>query len=237
MRCRGVVLLAVSCATLGWADNLSAADLPVGVEAPPPVVVPAYNWTGLYFGFSAGGGFGTSRKDFAPALGQTATTTGDFSVGGALGGVFAGYNRQWGNFVGGIEADFSGTGIDGKTNCPNPRFTCETNTGWLATVRPRLGYVFGSSMVFVTGGLAVADVNVKSFVTTNGLGGVDFNSTTPGWTAGVGFETTIFPNWSVKAEYLYVQFEDTDVSSNVGTPTTTKLDENLVRAGLSYSFK
>jgi outer membrane immunogenic protein len=230
-------LFAIASATLALAGHGLADDLPVSATAPPPTIIPPYDWSGPYFGISAGGGFGTSRKDFTPAPRIAGPTTGDFSVGGALGGLFAGFNKQWGNFVVSLEADFSGTGIDGSTTCPNSRFTCETNTGWLATVRPRLGYAFGNSMAFVTGGLAAAEVNVKSFVTRTGVRGVNYSPTSLGWTAGAGFERTIYPNWSVRVEYLYVQFEDTDVPSDVGTPTATKLNENLFRAGLSYSFK
>lgn len=114
-----------------------------------------------------------------------------------------------------------------------------TNTTWLATVRPRVGYALGNFMPYVTGGLAVGDVNVKSFLTSTGSGanGVDFTKTQLGWTAGAGIEVSVFSNWSLKAEYLYVRLADTNGPSDIGLPTTTYFNENIIRGGLNYSFK
>ena len=83
----------------------------------------------------------------------------------------------------------------------------------------------------------VGDVNVRSFFKPGNPGtGVDYTKTQPGWTVGGGVETVLSSNWTVNAEYLYVQFDDTNVPSNVNTPTSTKLDENVFRIGVNYKF-
>ncbi len=194
--------------------------------------VSASNWTGPYIGAEIGGGVGTSHKDF-----NDRTHTGDFTVSGVIGGGTAGYNKQWGKIVTGLEGDFSDSGINGSTSCPNHAYSCETNTNWLATLRPRVGYALGNFMPYVTAGLAAGDINVRSFLNTTGSGGVDNTKTQIGWTAGAGLETSVYSNWSVKAEYLYIQLADTNVPSNTGLPSSTKFDENVIRVGLNYSFK
>ena len=46
---------------LGLAVSAEAADLPVApVKAPPPIVVPVYDWSGFYIG--GNGGWGESRN-------------------------------------------------------------------------------------------------------------------------------------------------------------------------------
>ncbi|MGA7325106.1 MAG: hypothetical protein WBX25_11615, partial [Rhodomicrobium sp.] len=149
---------------------------------------PAAAWAGFYAGAEIGGGIGTSRKDWS----DPSATTGNFTVDGVIGGGTAGYNMQWGHLVAGLEADFSGSAVSGSANCGNPAFTCATNTDWLATVRPRVGYAFGQFMPYVTGGLAVGDVHVHSFLKAPPGGkGDDYTDVETGWTAGAGVETLI----------------------------------------------
>ena len=107
---------------------------------------------------------------------------------------------------------------------------------FLATVRPRLGYlVQPSTMFYVTGGLAVGDVEVHSF--RNGPGGVDFSPVEIGWTAGTGIETALpWSHWRAKAEYLHVRLNDADVPGSAGNPTFTSFSENLFRLGVNYAF-
>lgn len=235
MRCLTTVFV-FGLTSLAFAESSTAADLPASPPTPSvsvPAIAPVPDWSGFYLGIEGGGVFGSSKKNFS-----NATSTGDFTVDGAIGGGTVGYNHEWGPIVAGLEGDFSASGVSGKTTCPTPTFTCETNTSWLATVRPRLGYSLGNVMFYATGGLAVGDVNVRSYLNATGGGGVDFTKTEVGWTAGAGAEMSIYSNWSLKAEYLYVRLTDTDGPGNVaGLTTTTSLDENIFRGGLNYSFK
>jgi outer membrane immunogenic protein len=71
-----------------------------------------------------------------------------------------------------------------------------------------------------------------------------------GWTAGGGVEWLVYPNWSLKVEYLYydlgrVTFAMSPLvnSALVGTQVTvgapfasTRFNGNIVRAGLNYHF-
>jgi len=190
-----------------------------------------HDWNGFYAGIEGGGDFGTSRKNFGDGR-----STGSFDTDGATGGITAGYNKQFQNIVVGFEGDISASNVEGDTSHPNPAFNYYTKNDWMGTVRPRVGYAFGSVLPFVTGGLAVGDVNVKSGLKTTGGNGVDFTKTEPGWTVGSGIEAGLSAHWTAKAEYLYTQLEDANGASDMGAPTSTHFKENTVRLGLNYKF-
>jgi outer membrane immunogenic protein len=92
-------------------------------------------------------------------------------------------------------------------------------------------------MPYLTGGLAVGDVNVRAFLNSTGVGAEDFTKTQLGWTAGAGIEMSVYANWSLKAEYLYVRLADTNGPSSNGLPSTANFSENIIRGGLNYSFR
>jgi outer membrane immunogenic protein len=77
------------------------------------------------------------------------------------------------------------------------------------------------------------------------LGASSNNVTKAGWTNGGGVEWMCAPQWSVKAEYLYVDFGS--VSTTLVTnrafgvfpnsmSTSADLKANIVRVGLNYKF-
>ena len=119
-----------------------------------------------------------------------------------------------------------------------------TKSDWLFTARPRIGFTGGQWLVYATGGLAVADI--KYAQTNNYLGVVTetgaISTTKAGWTAGGGVEAMVAPNWSIKAEYLYVDLGNT--STTVANPIAadppfshaTNLKANIARAGINYHF-
>jgi outer membrane immunogenic protein len=200
-----------------------AADLPRGMPpAKAPVFVPGYSWTGFYAGINGGYGFGRSNWD------SYAT---DADVNGGLVGVTAGYNWQTGALVFGLEGDVDWSNMRGSfTNAACPT-GCETKNNWLGTVRGRLGYAFDRVMPFVTGGLAVGDINA----TVTGLPSV--STTNAGWTVGGGVEAAVFDNVTAKLEYLYVDLGSLNCgTASCGAPTNIDMRSNVVRAGLNLRF-
>ena len=160
---------------------------------------PIYNWTGFYLGINGGGGWGQSQWD------------GDrtFDVSGGLIGGTIGYNWQIGQIVVGAEGDIDWAG-DQRHHDVLCAAGCETRNNWLATVRGRLGYAFDRFLPYITGGLAVGDINA----TRPGFpGGSTSNA---GWTVGAGLEVGIASNVSIKAEYLYVDLGDFNCGFNCG---------------------
>ena len=213
-----------------------AADLPPAPapRAPAtyvPTTAPVYNWSGIYIGGNGGYGFGSS--DWTAG----ATSTGNFNTTGWLGGGTIGGNVQfWGGAVLGVEGDWDWSNLNGTTTTSTPASSCtssgcETQADWLATVRGRAGWAFDRVLVYGTGGVAFAPVQ-------SGFNGGALSSTTQtGWTAGAGLEFAFAPNWTVKAEYLYVDLGNTTCATDCfPASTSVKFTENVVRAGINFKF-
>jgi outer membrane immunogenic protein len=106
-----VLLGAAALVAIGAAPAL-AADLPAPVytKAPPPVVA-IYDWTGFYAGANVGYSWGQWNATSNQGIFNFESTTAKPKPDGWLGGIQAGYNRQFSNpWVLGIEADIQGTG-------------------------------------------------------------------------------------------------------------------------------
>jgi outer membrane immunogenic protein len=204
--------------------SASAADLqrrydPMVTKA--PMMVPMYNWTGFYIGVNGGGGFG--KSDW--------TTTNGFDLSGGLVGGTVGYNFQTGPWVFGVEGDLDWSNIKGDTvvGC---RVGCETSNTWLATVRGRVGYSFDRFLPYITGGLALGDIRAD-------VANVNVaKETNAGWTVGGGVEFVVVNNWTIKAEYLYVDLGDFNcgVACGVRNPDLVSFRSHIARGGINYRF-
>jgi outer membrane immunogenic protein len=217
-----LLLALVSVAAL--TGTAAAADLSRPAPAPyykAPVVAPVFSWTGFYIGLNGGGGFGRSAWD----------STGSFNTSGGLVGGTIGYNYQIGQAVVGVEGDIDWADINGTTNnaCG---LGCKTRDSWLSTVRGRLGYAADRFMPYITGGAAFGDIKAS----TPGFAGA--NSDRAGWTLGAGLEFAVAQNWSVKAEYLYVDLGKFNCGIACGAAVTDNVSftTNLIRAGVNYHF-
>src|SRR5690606_28554175 len=75
--------------------------------APAPIIesAPVASWAGPYLGVHLGYGFGGTAN--VAGVGGT----NEIDTDGVLGGVFGGWNFQNGQFVYGLEADVSGSGM------------------------------------------------------------------------------------------------------------------------------
>ncbi len=184
-----------------------------------------FNWTGPYVGVHLGYGWGNADTDFSPrpnSFTDLAPTTLSPDPSGVFGGLQAGYNYQMGCWVFGLETDFSGSGISGTdTVSPIPRqagstflgagtLTAHEDINWFGTLRPRIGYtVMPTLLLYGTGGLAYGNVSYSANTNfrppqTNESYPVSFSTTKVGWTAGGGLEYAVCRNWTVKAEYLFI---------------------------------
>ncbi len=200
-----------------------------------------------------------------PAI--AALGSGSLDPSGPTGGVQAGYNLQSGKVVLGGEVDFNAFRLSSSrfasANIPaagsGQSFGAGSSidTNWLFTARLRLGLaVTPSALVYVTGGLAATDLAVansysdtaSAVVGTNGRGSATSTSTKAGWTVGGGVEWALNRNWTLKGEYLYVDFGNASVTSRVTNPsplyagrsndlsTSTDLTAHIARVGLNYKF-
>ena len=221
------ILLAFAAVAPARAADLSVAPI---YKAPPAVPVPAYNWSGFYLGVNGGGAWGTSNWS---------AVSNSFNLSGGQVGGTAGMNWQTGHAVFGLEGDVDWSGVRGTAApalCPG----CTTNNDWLATVRGRAGYAFDRLLVYGTGGAAFGNVqaNFSNDPVTS--------ATKAGSTIGAGVEVALAPNWSAKAEYLFVDLGNGSCTTNCaiadasGTPiipnVAVKFNESIVRGGINYRF-
>lgn len=264
------ILLALSALAIGTAAA-SAADLAAKpyTKAPPPPVVPVFSWTGCYVGLNGGYGWGNNHSLLAPSADPASQAFWDpaffagaapsnFSwqnTGGVAGGQF-GCNYQTGAFVFGIETDLDWANVRGSETISTAGvvgfvpgfFASGTNLHWLGTTRGRVGFAVDHWLFYATGGVAYGNVGYGlafAFPATNDFQTISASQTNVGWTAGAGVEWAITNNWTVKAEYLYVDLGNQTLISvpsgraaNLATTLTEAFSNhyNIVRVGFNYKF-
>jgi opacity protein-like surface antigen len=225
------------------------------------------NWQGYYIGGQAGYGSTNakfrpdSNNSLVTALIASVPVGADYTVPSTafnqLGtghaqqtgfGGFVGYNSQWDDVIVGIEGsymhgDFSAT--SSWTAPPPPagvniaqtfsRATMTVND--YGTLRARAGYVAGSFLPYMFGGLALGRADVVrevGIVQTNSPSGAlpppnQISRLTDrfvyGYSAGLGVDVALVAGLFLRAEWEYARF--------IG-PVDTSI--NTVRAGLGYKF-
>ncbi len=230
-------------------------------------------WTGWYVGGFVGSNFSRGSGDvstvFAPT-GYFATSSVNavnnagatrVKKNGFTGGGQGGYNYQSGNFLVGFEADFGSNRAEMFSfssaiyPCcgPDSFFISQSvGTEWMFTARPRAGVVHKNALFYVTGGVAVTDVEYGSVFSDNFANALEtnfFGKTKVGWTGGGGVEVKLAKRWSVKGEYLFADFGRTSSTStnltaftpsqsfpeNVFTHSAYLKNHNL-RFGINFHF-
>ena len=210
-----------------------------------------FTWTGFYYGVNAGAAWNDS-----PDIRFTGTDTGSLGLPSRAkldwgtsftGGVQGGYNWQLSKLVVGVEADLQWLNAyaNFSTVSTNPDTTSAyREINMLATLRARMGVaVWERSLLYVTGGLAVGDANVRissSCPTCTNTNVTSASADTPiGWAFGGGYEAALSERVSFKAEYLHFDLgqNQTTVTPNTSPMTGKVRDEgNLVRIGVNLRF-
>ncbi len=239
------------------------------VASAAPVLPPYSNFAGFYIGGLAGGAWGTFDTststaevpggEFSPPAIAAFNAAGPQSIkpGSFIGGFEAGYNWQTGNYLAGIEGDIewlhlSGSASSGPAVIPGGAgntftITSSADIDWLATLRGRLGYTSGNWLFYATGGAAFTTLHgnfqfSETFSPSTETASVAGSKT--GYTVGGGVESYLWQNWSVKAEYLFVDFGSVSAFGiDTGVPFpfysfthSVNLKLNIARLGLNYHF-
>lgn len=232
-------LATASAALLLSAGLASAADLP-SRNAPLRQIAPVFTWTGFYAGAQLGVGWQRDRlvEDCVIPCGLD-TATGRST--GVLGGVHAGYNWQASAFVFGMEADFELTNLRHTTIYPaSAPDSFGSSIRWQGSVRARAGYAFDRLLLYVTGGVAFADIkHTYNLTPPPGFASESDSDLRTGWTLGAGAEYAFTNNWSARVEYRYTDFgRRTDAPAIFGGAFNNRHRETqqAVRAGVSYRF-
>jgi outer membrane immunogenic protein len=227
------IAVAAAIAAFGVVSAASAADLPRKAPAySPPVMAPAFSWTGVYIGINGGWGWGDSTWTNR----SNGINSGEFNVDGGLVGGTVGINYQFGSWVFGLESDLNASWIKGSQGgvfCGAPR-SCQTENTWLGTARGRLGYAWDRWMLYATGGAAYGDLKM-----TPPAPDTFTARSTVGWTAGAGVEYAFAGPWSVKLEYLYVDLGKTacaSITCSLAGGVDVDFKTSVIRGGINYRF-
>jgi outer membrane immunogenic protein len=229
--------------------SVSAADLMLS-KAPIASVAPS--WAGPYVGGSVGvARHNAGYDDFDAGGGGTiidSATTHSSSTTGVIGGLFIGYNWQMGSLVYGLEGDINWLDSEVITEWrPGHVRSAVTSheVPWLSTIRGRAGLAVDRTLMYFTGGLAIANVNNRA--STSEPFGPDFaevkqDETVAGWTAGVGIEHMWTNNWTARAELLYVDLGRTLVNGGgalgaAGNSYSGRFTNELLMARVGVAYK
>lgn len=220
------------------------------------------NWSGCYLGANVGYGRADAEATDSPFTQGPFATGGTSwnSVGppyeviksddhGAIGGIEAGCDRQFDvdglTLVFGGAVDFSlmdlaGTGTSALVNDTHASF----DTDWAGTARLRAGLAADDLLFYVTGGVAVADIDVRAYDLSDwptiGQMNVSGGGTKSGWVAGAGAEWRFAENWSATLEYLHYDFGKVTASGAAIEPVgafpryENDLDFDVVRVGIRW---
>jgi outer membrane immunogenic protein len=190
-------------------------------EARADILAPI--WTGAYIGFHGGAKWSDINTDFSSSLSATDWT----------GGGHAGYNLGLGAVIVGVEAD---------ANLDNSKFSYTPSIGggsgafrsdWSGTVRGRIGVPVGPAFLYATAGYAWTDATLTEKTVKN----VSFSQSASfnGVVYGVGAETYVLPNMSLRLEALRFDYSSDKLSiSDAKLLEEFDPSETVVRAGVTF---
>lgn len=200
---------------------------------------PAHDWTGFYAGTHIANA--ASDNQWKSATGGGAGFAGAFTSGGLSNGLQAGYTRQFGKWVWGIEAEASLADIEGSARCANGIYLCRTSIDGLGTLALRGGYTFDSLLIYGKAGGALLHEHLK-MTATPGNGQTENyvgKSWRKGFVVGAGLEYALTSSLSAKVEYDFLKFRgDIPFTGNEGGDPSVSLTQHihLVKVGLNYQF-
>jgi outer membrane immunogenic protein len=224
-----IARIVAATAFVAAASSASAADLRPAYKGPAPIVVAAYNWSGLYIGIHGGYAWGELHSNAFGAPGSR--NINGYFAGGQIGWNWQAAGSPW---VFGLEADASfGSVDDSVTTAGIGTFEAEAKS--FGTVRGRVGYAVDRALWYLTGGFAWVDHEIKLGLI--GFGSFNSSNTHLGWTIGTGVEWAFADAWTAKLEYLYMDFGAENYFTNlVGTGLEFDPKIHTVKLGLNYRF-
>lgn len=180
-------------------------------------------WSGVYLGGTLGYGGNTLSRQGSG--GNVALD--NRSV---LYGAYLGANWRRDKIVYGIEGELRGGNMSSNGRAAGGAVSTELQgTG---TVRGRLGYLIAPAiMAYGLVGITAADLDIGGGIT----GGGKFNEIFWGAQFGLGAELKLTPQWSLRVDYTYSDFE----KKQVGAPGYTNSYDpsfHAIQTGITYRF-
>jgi outer membrane immunogenic protein len=197
-----------------------------------------YDWTGAYIGLQAGHGWGDSVTSiFLDTVDEPSVPDGPADIEGFIGGLHAGWNWEFDNLVFGLEADANLANIDGSFTFED-ELELTTDIQAAGSLRGRIGFAVDRALIYGTGGLAVADVEL-GVVTVGELMREEKSQSYFGYTVGAGVEFVFTDDLSTRIEYRYTDLGNENFNWATvfsGYNADYDIDFHSVQAGLSWHF-
>ena len=193
-----------------------------------------YDWSGGYAGLSIGYSRHNARyedRDY-----DWYGSTHEYNSSGFMYGGQVGWNWQSGPTLFGVEADFYGL-----TNDRNTLFASDdrvnNQVNWMASLRARTGIALDRTLIYLTGGIAVADFD-RSWIEFNDPDDSwpDLGDTKVGAIAGFGVERAFFGNWTARVQALMATFGDNTTVNDNDYPLIIDDTIFMVQTGVNYRF-
>jgi outer membrane immunogenic protein len=244
------LLATVGLVALGIAAPASAADLAPYTKAPPPPVVPIYDWSGFYIGANGGGGWNRDCWDVTSFHGPVGPFgEGCHQASGGEAGGQIGYRWQSAGWVFGLEAQYDWADLRASNvSLFIPAWTNTSKIDGFGLLTGQIGYAWNNVLWYVKGGAAVTDDNFQGTVTATGALFDSANTTRWGGTVGTGVEIGFAPNWSVAVEYDHLFMGNQNIATTsagvlAGIPAgsafrtdSIRQDVDMVTARIDYRF-
>lgn len=195
------------------------------------------SWGGAYIGVSLGYGTGDTETTFDKHdndhLGAIALNPDGFALGANLG-----YNWQSGRWVYGVEGDLGYIDLSdsGQYAWDGHYLKSEIGSFW-GTLRGRAGLAADRLLLYGTAGVAFMNFDEYG-LTDNGNPNQNSynNETRTGWVVGAGVEYAFSPRLSGKAEYLHMDFGESEGRNSSDYSWTFDNSVDLFRVGLNYKL-
>ena len=205
-----------------------AADMRMPVKAPAPPPASVHTWSGIYIGAHGGGGWDSTC--YLYDTGSHGCHDGD----GWLGGGQIGFNVQQGQFVFGVE--FSGswadiTGSHSAQSLVTISFSSDVST--ILTLTGRVGVTLDRALLYATGGGAW----LRQTIDYQAVSAYSDKLNRTGWTIGAGLEYALTPNWSIAAQYNYIDLADEDVTFAAPSPFGYEVPHELHLATVRLNYR
>lgn len=191
-----------------------------------------YDWSGAYLGGQMGYASGTSRysSDIDERI--------KFKPDGFLGGLYGGYNHQFGNnFVLGVDTDlnFANIKANGKfydQNVYDPSLRTSIKMRWNGATRIRAGYAAGRLLPYLAAGISYGKYELSAARDP----GYSFkaSNTRTGWNIGAGLDYAVTDNLVARVEYRYSDFGKARIFNDLSDSLNMKTHD--VRLGIAYKF-
>ncbi|MDX2258918.1 MAG: outer membrane beta-barrel protein [Hyphomicrobiaceae bacterium] len=223
---------------MGMLAAVAITTMPAGAPARADSLPPI--WTGLFIGAHGGAGWGEADRDIG--------IIDEIDLGGGLGGLSAGYLWQSGAWVFGAEGEASWGATDGnntlsaRTNLFGVPVSSTLDVGAdvqaLYALKAKAGYAAGPWLLYATGGVAWADVEVEATATAS-IGGVTASQSIGGgdvlvgWTAGGGAAYRFSKGLSANIDVSHYSFSD-DLEDGAVFIADAEIDVTVVRGGLTF---